>query len=68
MSLFISGLAFPGYPAFVEESKIGIMLGSLLSAIAACLILRFAPKAADQRQEERAQETEIAQDGDVAHL
>jgi len=68
MSLFISGLAFPGYPAFVEESKIGIMLGSLLSAIVACLILRFAPKAGDQRQEERARETEIAQDGDVARL
>ncbi|XXF10001.1 Na+/H+ antiporter NhaA [Pseudomonas sp. D2-3] len=68
MSLFISGLAFAGYPTLVEESKIGIMLGSLLSAIVACLILRLAPKAADQRQEQRAQETEIAQDGDVARL
>ncbi len=48
MSLFISGLAFPGHPEFVEEAKIGIMLGSLLSAILACLILRFAPAPADE--------------------
>ncbi len=68
MSLFISGLAFPGYPELVEESKIGIMLGSLLSAIIACLILRFAPKAQDQAQEERAQRAEIRQDGDVQRI
>ncbi|EME9750194.1 Na+/H+ antiporter NhaA [Pseudomonas aeruginosa] len=68
MSLFISGLAFPGHPEFVEESKIGIMLGSLLSAILACLILRFAPKAADQWQEEHVQEAEILQDGDVKRV
>lgn len=53
MSLFISGLAFPGHPEFVEEAKIGIMLGSLLSAIVACLTLRFAPKAQDQLQAEQ---------------
>lgn len=68
MSLFISGLAFPGHPASVEESKIGILLGSLLSAIVACLILRFAPKARDQHLEERAQEREVAQDGDIARF
>ncbi|MES2818680.1 MAG: Na+/H+ antiporter NhaA [Pseudomonadota bacterium] len=65
MSLFISGLAFPGHPELVEESKIGILLGSLLSAVLACLILRFAPKADDQWQEENVQEAEILQDGDV---
>lgn len=68
MSLFISGLAFPGAPELVEEAKIGIMLGSLLSAIAACLILRFAPKAQDQWQEEQAQRAEIRQDGDVQRI
>lgn len=68
MSLFISGLAFPGQPEFVEESKIGIILGSLLSAALACLILRFAPKADDQWQEEKIQEAEILQDGDVKHI
>lgn len=68
MSLFISGLAFPGHPEFVEESKIGIMLGSLLSAAVACLILRFAPKAQDQLQEEQQQKVEIHQDGDVQRM
>lgn len=68
MSLFISGLAFPGYEALMEEAKIGILMGSLLSAGLACLILRFAPKAADQQQEETLQEAEILQDGDVQHV
>ena len=68
MSLFISGLAFPDHPASVEESKIGILLGSLLSAIVACLILRFAPKARDQLQQEQQQRHEIHQDGDVQRL
>lgn len=68
MSLFISSLAFPGAPELVEQSKIGILLGSLLSATFACLILRFAPGAVDQAQEERAQEAEIHQDGDVKHM
>ncbi len=68
MSLFISGLAFPGHPELVEESKIGIMLGSLLSAAVACLILRLAPKAQDQLQEEEQQKVEIQQDGDVQRI
>ncbi len=42
MSLFIAGLAFPGRPELAEEAKIGILLGSLLSAIAGYLVLRFA--------------------------
>lgn len=44
MSLFIGELAFPGQPEKVEAAKIGILLGSLLSAVIACAILRFAPK------------------------
>lgn len=44
MSLFISGLAFPLHPGLVEEAKIGILFGSLVSAMIACLILRCAPK------------------------
>ncbi|EAA3799528.1 Na(+)/H(+) antiporter NhaA, partial [Salmonella enterica subsp. enterica] len=59
---------FPGHPELIEESKIGIMLGSLLSALVACLILRFAPKAHDQVQEEAGQEAEILQDGDVKRI
>ena len=68
MSLFVSGLAFPGHPEYIEEAKIGILLGSLLSAIVACLILRFAPKAKDQLEQESAQAEEISRDGDVARI
>ena len=41
MSLFISGLAFPRYPMLVEEAKIGILLGSLISALLGYAVLRF---------------------------
>jgi NhaA family Na+:H+ antiporter len=42
MSLFISGLAFDGRPELIDEAKIGILFGSLLSALAGWLVLRFA--------------------------
>ena len=42
MSLFIGELAFPGNPALVEEAKIGVLGGSILSAIAGFLVLRLA--------------------------
>ena len=41
MSLFIGGLAFGGRAALIEQAKIGILGGSLLSAIAGYLVLRF---------------------------
>jgi NhaA family Na+:H+ antiporter len=43
MSLFIAALAFPSSPHLVDEAKIGILAGSLLSAIAGYLILRTSP-------------------------
>ncbi|MFT3968535.1 MAG: Na+/H+ antiporter NhaA [Sphingobium sp.] len=43
MSLFIGGLAFPGNAALMEEARIGVLAGSLLSALAGLLLLRFAP-------------------------
>lgn len=43
MSLFIGGLAFPGNETLANEVKIGVLGGSLLSAIAGYLVLRFAP-------------------------
>ena len=43
MSLFIAALAFPGSPHLVDEAKIGILAGSVLSAIAGYLILRISP-------------------------
>lgn len=43
MSLFIGALAFPGNPILVEEAKIGVLGGSILSAVAGFLVLRLAP-------------------------
>jgi NhaA family Na+:H+ antiporter len=66
MSLFIGGLAFPANPALAEEAKVGILAGSLLSAIAGYLLLRFAPAHPDHAAIEQAQAAEIAADGDVS--
>ncbi|WBY06913.1 Na+/H+ antiporter NhaA [Sphingomonas sp. 7/4-4] len=43
MSLFIGGLAFAGDAALADEVKIGVLAGSVLSAAAGYLVLRFAP-------------------------
>ncbi|GAO40300.1 Na(+)/H(+) antiporter NhaA [Sphingomonas changbaiensis NBRC 104936] len=43
MSLFIGGLAFRR-PEMIDEAKIGILCGSLLSALAGWLVLRFADR------------------------
>ena len=42
MSLFVAGLAFAGRPVLIEEAKIGILGGSLLSALGGWAVLRFA--------------------------
>ena len=42
MSLFVSMLAYDGMPLLIEESRLGILLGSLLSALAGYFILRAA--------------------------
>jgi NhaA family Na+:H+ antiporter len=44
MSLFICALAFPGNDALIDEAKVGILAGSLLSAICGYLVLRLAPE------------------------
>ncbi len=67
MSLFIGGLAFPGRPALAEEAKAGILAGSVLSAIAGYVLLRFAPVHADHAGIAAAEAAEIEADGDVAH-
>jgi NhaA family Na+:H+ antiporter len=41
MSLFIGALAFPQSPLLVEEAKIGIILGSLASALSGYAVLRW---------------------------
>jgi NhaA family Na+:H+ antiporter len=43
MSLFIGALAFNQSPELVEEAKLGVLLGSLLSALVGYAILRAAP-------------------------
>lgn len=44
MSLFIGGLAFPGDPTLAEGVKIGVLSGSILSAIAGFTVLRIAAR------------------------
>ncbi len=65
MSLFIGMLAFASSPALIEEAKLGVMSGSLLSGLLGYLILRFAKPSADAIASEAAIEQEIAADGDV---
>ncbi len=43
MSLFVAGLAFEPYSLLHIESKVGILTGSIISAIAGLLMLRGAP-------------------------
>lgn len=45
MSLFIAQLAFPASPELVEQAKLGILAGSLLTAVLGYTVLRLAPKA-----------------------
>ena len=47
MSLFISGLAFASQPDMVEQAKIGILLGSILSAVIGYGILRLTTRHPD---------------------
>jgi Na+:H+ antiporter, NhaA family len=66
MSLFIGGLAFPGRPELAEEAKIGILMGSLLSAVIGFAVLQFAPLAADHDAAQQTIADEIDTDGDSA--
>jgi NhaA family Na+:H+ antiporter len=47
MSLFIGGLAFPGNAAIMDEVKIGVLAGSILSAVAGFIVLYLAGSRAD---------------------
>lgn len=46
MSLFIAGLAFPQSPVLVEEAKLGILGGSLISALAGLFLLKGSARTA----------------------
>ena len=56
MSLFIGLLAFPGSVTLQDEVKIGVLLGSLASALAGAAVLLLAPPA---RRPPRASEDEL---------
>jgi NhaA family Na+:H+ antiporter len=68
MSLFIGALAFPGDPALVEEAKLGVLAGSLLSALAGYTLLRLAPLHPRHQEEEARIDREIAAGGDADGL
>ncbi|WP_051503985.1 Na+/H+ antiporter NhaA [Sphingomonas jaspsi] len=57
MSLFIGALAFPDAALLVDEAKIGILTGSVLSALVGFAVLRFAPviSVADEEFDEAAE-------------
>ncbi|MDB5677550.1 Na+/H+ antiporter NhaA [Sphingomonas bacterium] len=42
MSLFIGGLAFPGSEAMIDQVKVGVLAGSIASALAGFAVLRWA--------------------------
>lgn len=46
MSLFIGSLAFPGAPQLVDEVKVGVLIGSILSGIAGAAVLLAAGRMA----------------------
>jgi Na+:H+ antiporter, NhaA family len=66
MSLFIGALAFPGDAERVEEAKIGILMGSFLSAIAGFAVLRLARSY--RGAEGPPEDDEIESDGGVEEL
>ena len=68
MSLFIGMLAFATSPELIEEAKLGVMSGSLLSGLLGFLILRFAKPSPDAASAEAEIAHEIAEDGDVAAM
>jgi NhaA family Na+:H+ antiporter len=54
VALFIAGLAYPANPELLDQAKVGILAGSLISGIVGSVILRLTrPVGADVREEQR---------------
>jgi NhaA family Na+:H+ antiporter len=53
MSLFIGALAFPTQPELSDATKIGVLMGSVISALAGYTLLSFAPREQPQMREAR---------------
>jgi NhaA family Na+:H+ antiporter len=66
MSLFIGDLAFAGDPARTETAKLGVLAGSLVSALLGFAVLRLAPPHRDQAAEDARIARAIDADGDSA--
>ncbi len=49
VALFIAGLAYPGAPELLDQAKVGILAGSLVSGIAGATVLWFTRGAAGAR-------------------
>jgi len=41
MAIFIGSLAFSNDPTYIDSAKIGILIGSVISAVIGYFILRF---------------------------
>ena len=53
VALFIAGLAYPASPDLLDEAKVGILAGSLVSGIVGAVMLRFTRATAESRSGER---------------
>ncbi len=53
MSLFIGALAFPTQPELGDATKIGVLMGSVISALAGYVLLSVAPREQPQMREAR---------------
>jgi NhaA family Na+:H+ antiporter len=50
MAIFVANLAFADAASFVDSAKIGILIGSLISAVIGFIVLRIAPKKISKEQ------------------
>lgn len=48
MSIFIATLAFETHPEYIDSAKIGILIGSFISAVIGYLLLKYATKDREQ--------------------
>ena len=49
VALFIAGLAYPACPDLLDEAKVGILAGLLVSGIVGAVMLRFTRATAESR-------------------
>ena len=62
MSLFIALLAFEGNQFLIDESKIGILMGSAISGIIGYLVLRFSATHTEEECDDQRDDPQMVQD------